>query len=72
MAFYPVEVDRDALTIMGVPFASREALDRAARAIGSSMYEGFEPTPGLIEIYRDYVTGKIAFADLPALVRGQK
>jgi putative transcriptional regulator len=35
-------------------------LNSAANAIGSNMFEGFEPTPRLIEIYRDYRVNKLA------------
>jgi putative transcriptional regulator len=57
--YKPIEVDRQNLTIMGVKFPSSEALDSAANAIGSNMFEGFEPTPALIKLYRDYTSGDI-------------
>jgi len=60
MAYKPIEVDRQNLTIMGVQFPDLAALNSAANAIGSNMFEGFEPTPRLIEIYRDYRSGKIS------------
>ena len=52
--YRPIEVDKQNLTIMGIQFPSPEALDSAANAIGSNMFEGFEPTPALIKLYRDY------------------
>jgi len=69
MAFTPIAVDRDALTIMGVPFPDKGALERAASALGSNMYEGFEPTPGLVELYRDFVAGKVAPSSLVTLIK---
>ena len=35
-----------------------------AEAIGSNMFEGFQPTRKGIEIIRDYCLGKISFAQL--------
>jgi putative transcriptional regulator len=69
MAFTKIEINRDSLTIMGVPFPDRHSLERAANAIGSNMYEGFEPTPSLIELYRDFVAGKVQPSALPALIK---
>ena len=60
MAYKPIEIDRENLTIMGVRFPDLYSLNSAANAIGSNMFEGFEPTPRLIEIYRDYREGKIS------------
>jgi putative transcriptional regulator len=57
--YKPIEVDKQNLTIMGIKFPSSEALDSAANAIGSNMFEGFEPTPALIQLYRDYTSGNI-------------
>jgi putative transcriptional regulator len=57
--YKPIDGDKQNLTIMGIKFSSPEALDRAANAIGSNMFEGFEPTPLLIELYRDYTSGSI-------------
>ncbi|MDR1325661.1 MAG: hypothetical protein LBK00_06460 [Treponema sp.] len=57
--YKPIEVDKQNLTIMGIKFSSIEALDSAANAIGSNMFEGFEPTPALIKLYRDYTSGSI-------------
>jgi putative transcriptional regulator len=46
---------------MGVAFPDEETLNSAACAIGSNMYEGFEPTESSIALIRDYVTDKITF-----------
>jgi len=69
MAYKPIEIDRNALTIMGVPFSSREVLEDVASAIGSNMFEGFEPSPKLIELLRDFIDGKIQRTAIPALIK---
>ena len=57
--YRPIQIDRKNLTIMGVSFPDLATLDRTASAIGSNMFEGFEPTEKLIQLYLDYRTGKI-------------
>ena len=69
MPYTPIKIDRDALTIMGVPFPDKASLERAANAIGSNMFEGFVPTVSIVELYRDYVAGKIASDAIPRLVK---
>jgi putative transcriptional regulator len=70
MAMYkPIEVDRKKLTIMGVMFPDLKTLENTAYGIGSNMFEGFEPTPGRIEIIRDYVIGKITLQEFINLVK---
>ena len=64
-----IEVDRQNLTIMGVDFPDLDSLNNAANAIGSNMFEGFKPTPQLIEIYRDYRNGKIPNNRLVSMLR---
>jgi len=59
--YKPIQIDRKNLTIMGVSFSDLATLDRTANAIGSNMYEGFEPTVTHIALIRDYVTNKITF-----------
>jgi len=59
--YKPIQIDREKLTIMGVSFPDLATLDRTASAIGSNMYEGFEPTVSHITLIRDYVTDKITF-----------
>lgn len=61
MSYTPISIDREALTIMNVPFPSLETWQSAAAAIGSNMFEGYEPTRWGIEIIRDYTIGKISF-----------
>ena len=59
--YKPIAVDRKNLTLMGVPFPDLPTLDRTANAIGSNMYEGFNPTPDSIALIRDYIMDKITF-----------
>jgi putative transcriptional regulator len=70
MAYKPIEIDRQNLTIMGVRFSDLDKLNSAANAIGSNMFEGFEPTPRLIEIYRDYREGKISGSGFIEILKG--
>ncbi|MEA2104290.1 MAG: antitoxin VbhA family protein [Candidatus Cloacimonadota bacterium] len=62
--FNTIEIDRNKLTIMGVQFSNLKILESTANAIGSNMFEGFEPTPKGVEIIRDYVIGKITLSEL--------
>jgi hypothetical protein len=58
-----IVIDRNNLTIMGVQFNDINTLESAANAIGSNMFEGYEPTPKGITLIRDYLIGKITFAE---------
>ena len=69
MSYKPIDVNRQNLTIMGVQFPDLDSLNNAANAIGSNMFEGFEPTPRIIEIYRDYRSGKITGSGLVQVLR---
>jgi len=69
MAYKPIEIDRQNLTIMGVRFSDIDTLNSAANAIGSNMFEGFEPTTRSIEIIRDYLSKKITLEQLIRLSR---
>jgi len=60
--YKPIQIDRNNLNIMGVSFPDLATLDRTANAIGSNMYEGFEPTENQIVLIRDYVMDKITLA----------
>ncbi len=62
--FKTIEIDRNKLTIMGVRFSDLKTLESTANALGSNMFEGFEPTKKGIEIIRDYVSGKISLTEL--------
>jgi len=59
--YRPIHIDRENLTIMGVSFPDLTTLNNTASAIGSNMYEGFEPKAGHISLIRDYVMNKITF-----------
>ncbi|MBK8442868.1 MAG: antitoxin VbhA family protein [Sphingobacteriales bacterium] len=67
--FNTIEIDRINLTIMGVKFSDLKTLESTANALGSNMFEGFNPTPKGIEIIRDYMTGKISLNDLVTLAK---
>lgn len=58
-----IDIDRTKLTLMGVEFSDLKTLESTANAIGSNMFEGYEPTPKGIELIRDYVIGKITFGE---------
>jgi len=62
--FKTIEIDRNKLTIMGVKFSNLKILESTANAIGSNMFEGFNPTSKSVEIIRDYVIGKITLSEL--------
>jgi hypothetical protein len=59
-----IEIDRENLTLMGVKFPTLSALESTANAIGSNMFEGFEPSAKSVEIIRDFVLGNISISDL--------
>jgi len=69
MPYSPIVVDRNEMTIMGIPFPDLETLENTAEAIGSNMFEGFIPTKKGIEIIRDYCLGKITFAELATVAK---
>lgn len=69
--FNTIEIDRNNLTIMGVKFSDLKTLVSTANAIGSNMFEGFEPTPKIIEIIRDYVHGEITLSELIAIAKAK-
>ncbi len=54
-----IEIGRENLTLMGVKFSNLKNLESTANAIGSNMFEGFEPTTELIQLYVDWSTGII-------------
>jgi putative transcriptional regulator len=59
--YKPIQIDRESLTIMGVSFPDLATLNSTANAIGSNMYEGFEPSVKHIALIRDYVMNNITF-----------
>jgi hypothetical protein len=54
---------------MGIKFSDIKILEGTANALGSNMFEGYNPTPKGIEIIRDYVTGKISINELVAFAK---
>lgn len=58
-----IDIDRKNLTIMGVKFSNLKTLESTANAIGTNMFEGFEPTKELIQLYVDWKTGIISEKD---------
>jgi hypothetical protein len=64
MPYKPIEIDRNNLAIMGVSFSSVSNFEATANALGTVMFEGFDPTPKSIEIIRDYLADKITLGQL--------
>ena len=58
-----IDVDRVNLTIMGVKFPNIKTLESTANAIGTNMFEGFEPTQELIQLYVDWKSGIVSEED---------
>ena len=54
---------------MGVNFSSVNNFEAAVNALGTVMFEGFDPTPKSIEIVRDYLSEKITLGQLVQLTR---
>jgi putative transcriptional regulator len=48
---------------MGVKFSDIQSLEITANAIGTNMFEGFEPTRELIQFYVDWKAGLISEPD---------
>jgi hypothetical protein len=69
MPYNPIEIDRKNLTIMGVNFNSVNNFEAAVNALGTVMFEGFDPTPKSIEIIRDYLSDKITLKQLVQLTK---
>jgi putative transcriptional regulator len=62
--YKPLDIDHQNKTIMGVDFGAVDDFDSAVNALGSVMYEGYDPTPHGIMIIRDYISGKITLDEL--------
>ena len=62
--FKAIDINRDNLTILGVKFSDLKTLESTASAIGSNMFEGFEPTKELIQLYLDWKTGVVSEIEL--------
>lgn len=59
-----IDIDRKNLTLMGVKFSDLKSLENTANAIGTNMFEGFEPTKELVQLYVDWKVGLLSDADL--------
>jgi len=69
--YNPIVVDSKNLTIMSVPFPDAETLESAVAALGTNMFDGYEPTPRGVAIFRDYLTDKITLADVAKAAKGK-
>jgi hypothetical protein len=69
MPYNPIEIDRKNHTIMGVNFSSVDNFEAAVNALGTVMFEGFDPTIRSVEIIRDYLSEKITLGQLVQLTR---
>jgi len=69
MPYTPIEINRKNLTIMGVNFSSVNNFEATVNALGTVMFEGFDPTPQSIEIIRDYLSGIINIEQLDKLTK---
>jgi putative transcriptional regulator len=58
-----IDIDRKNLTIMGVQFSDITTLENTANAIGTNMFEGFEPTKELIQLYVDWKSSVVSEKD---------
>jgi len=58
-----IDIDRKNLTIMGVKFSDITTLENTANAIGTNMFEGFEPTKELIQLYVDWKSSVVSEKD---------
>ena len=54
---------------MGVNFNSVNNFEAAVNALGTVMFEGFDPNPRSIEIIRDYLSEKITIGQLVKLTK---
>lgn len=64
MTLKNIDFNRKELTIYGVKFPDLNTLDSVASVLASQIYEGFQPSKELVEVYRDYRLGKINRKDL--------
>ena len=71
MPYNPIEIDRKNFSIMGVNFSSVNNFEAAVNALGTVMFEGFDPTPRSIEIIRDYLSDKITLGQLVQLTKNK-
>jgi putative transcriptional regulator len=67
--YTPLEIDYQKLTINGVQFPSQRILDDIADGITSNMYEGWRPTPKMIEMVRDLSLDRVSLEEFTSLVK---
>lgn len=67
--YQAIEVDRESITLMGVKLPDLKSLENAASAIGTNMFEGFEPTKDLIQLYVDWKAGHVTESDFLEKIR---
>jgi putative transcriptional regulator len=68
-----IEIDNVNLTLLGVKFSSLVELESTANAFGSNMFEGFEPTSELVQLYVDWKKGSVSESNfLTALYANSK
>ena len=68
---YALQVDDHNLLIQGVQFDTPENYAIMKDSLGSSMYEGLEPTTEMIELLRDVQVRKKNKADILTFVLGK-
>lgn len=61
--YNPLKIDRENVSMLGVKFPNLASLEATANAIGTNMFEGFEPTTELIQLYLDWKTGIVSETD---------
>ena len=69
MAFIPIGINKENLSFCDVRFPDIETLEKTANAIGSNMFEGFEPKQRSVEIIRDYILDRISLSELIHIVK---
>ena len=68
---YALQVDDHNLLIQGVKFDTPENYTIMKDSLGSSMYEGLEPTTEMIELLRDVQVGSKNKSDILSFVLGK-
>ncbi len=58
-----LKIDRENLTLMGIKFPNLKSLESTANALGTNMFEGFQPTKELIQLYIDWKNHEINESD---------
>jgi hypothetical protein len=69
MGYRELEVDTKRLTIDGVKVRDLQSLRAISSAIGSNMFEGFEPDQKTVEVIVKYLEGRSGWSDVITFVR---